>query len=119
MCIRDSVYAANYAVKAGEDIRAFETRFLLFNIWGRHVQTLTSTKITDVPTGEVHYCDGRWNLFSENDAGEHYASIAYLAVVRTASGQVVEANIEPVLAEAKQFSEKLTDLDLEPTPRPK
>jgi hypothetical protein len=113
------VYSSRYAVRALDDIRAFEVRFLIFNIWGRHVQTLTATEIADVSANDVRQCDGKWNLFSENEACEHYASIAYLATIRTGTGQVLEADIEPVIAEAKQLSSKFTDSDLEPTPRPR
>lgn len=111
------VYSSSYEIKALEDIRAFETRFLIFNIWGEHVQTLTSTEIADITAGSVRSYDGRWNLFSENEACKHYASISYLAVIRTASGQVLRADVEPVISEAKKFSSKFTDSDLEPTPR--
>ncbi len=112
-------YSASYAVKALAEIRAFEVRFLIFNLWGKHVHTLTATEIADLSAGEMRQCDGKWDLFDENEACEHYASIAYLAKIRTASGQVLEADIEPIIAEAKHFSSKFTDADLEPTPRPR
>ena len=110
------LYVAKYSLRALQDIAAFEVRFLLFNIWGRHVQTLSATEISDMPANSIRECDGRWHLFSENDACEHYASIAYTAVVRTSSGQVFESNPSPVLEEAKKFSSKFSDSDLEPTP---
>lgn len=109
------MYAAKCDVKAFEDIRAFEIRFLMFNIWGRHVQTLTAAEIADVSAGTIRQCKSEWNLFSENEACEHYASIAYLATIRTATGQVYDADSEIVIAEAKQFSAKFTATNLEPT----
>lgn len=110
------VYASRFAIKAIEGIRAFEVRFLLFNIWGRHVSTLSATEIADVSAGVVRPCESKWLLFSENEACEHYASIAYLATIRTFDGQVFEADHEPVLEEARRFSAKFADSDLEPTP---
>ena len=110
------IYASTFSVKALQDITAFEVRFLLFNIWGRHVQSLTSTEIADVPAGTIRNCDGKWLLYGENEACEHYASIAYTATIRTAAGQVYEMDPTPVLEEAKKFSSKFTDTDLEPTP---
>ena len=109
-------YTSKFAIKAIEDITAFEARFLLFNVWGRHVQTLTSTEIADVSAEHVQECDGKWLLFSENEACEHYASIAYIATIRTAAGQVYDMDTSPVLEEAKKFSSKFTTSDLEPTP---
>lgn len=113
-------YASWYSVTAFEDIRAFEVRFLLFNIWGKHVRTLSATEIADVKVGSVRSGDGKWRLFHENEAAEHYASIAFLATVRTASGQVFEADMTPIIQEARKFSSKFIDSDLEPTitPRP-
>ncbi|WP_145100182.1 hypothetical protein [Rosistilla carotiformis] len=113
------VYASRYSVKALEEIRAFETRFLVFNVWGRHVQTLSSSVIADVAAGATRQCASQWMLYDENEACEYYASIAYLATVRTASGHVFETNIAPILAEAKKFSSKFSADDLAPTPRPK
>ena len=110
------MYAAQCAVQALEDIRAFEIRFLTFNIWGRHVRTLIATEIADVSVGTIRQCNSEWNLFSENEACEHYASIAYLSTIRTATGQVYNADSERVITEAQRFSTKFTDIDLEPTP---
>lgn len=113
------VYASHYSIKALEDIRAFEIRFLLFNIWGRHVQTLSATEIADIAADSIKHCESKWNLYNENEASEYYASIAYLALIRTSAGVVVKADIEPVIAEGKRICSKLNDSDLEPTPRPR
>ncbi len=69
-------YSAGYAVKALEGICAFEVRFLLFNVWGRHVSTLTATDVSDLDAGATKPVKSRWNLYDENEASEHYASIA-------------------------------------------
>jgi hypothetical protein len=110
-------YTARYSIKTLEPIFAFEVRFLLFNVWGRHVTTLSATEILDMPEGTVRSFDAKWNLFSENEASKHYASIAYVAVIRDSFGKVLEADIQPVLTEARRFSERFSDSDLEPTPR--
>jgi hypothetical protein len=81
------------------------------------VKTLSATEILDMPAGTVRSFDGSWNLFSETEASEHYASIAYVAVIRDSFGKVLEADIQPVLAEARRFSERFSDSDLEPAPR--
>ena len=110
-------YIVRYSVKAVEPISALQVRFLLFNVWGRHVTTLSATEIVDMPEGTVRSFDGIWTVFSETEVKEHYASIAYIAVVRDSFGKVLEADIQPVLTEARRFSERFCDSDLEPTPR--
>lgn len=111
------VYKANYSLSLKEPVVAYEVRFLLFNIWGNHVKTLSDTDVIDLKAGETKTQDSSWNLYSENEASEYYASIAYVATVRLASGQVLKANPEPVLAEARKFSAKFQLADLEPTPK--
>jgi len=109
------VYSSSHAVRAIEEIRAFETRFLIFNIWGRHVRTLSTSEIADVASGKVRHCDSSWEVYSENEVAEHYASICFLAMVRTTSGLVFDADLEPVMIEARRFSTKFSANDLEPT----
>ena len=108
-------YLSKYAISATEEIRAFELRFLVFNIWGEHIRTLSSTHIEDVSAGAVVNYDGEWNLFSESEASEHYASIAYIATIRTSSGRVYKMDTHSIVLEARRFSEKFTDTNLEPT----
>lgn len=112
-------YAASYSIQASEDLRAVEVRFVLFNIWGRYVRTLGSTKIADIPATEVRHYSPKWNLYSENDeaeASEHYASIAFVSTVRTSAGKVLDADMACILEEGKRFSSKFAAADLEPTP---
>ena len=110
-------YKAKYSLSMKQPVVAFQVRFLLFDIWGNHVKTLSDTEIIDVAAGETKTQDSSWRLYSENEASEYYASIAYVATVRLASGQVLKANPEPVLAEARKFSAKFQLADLEPTPK--
>ena len=54
--------------------------------------------------------------YPENTAREFYASIAYIAQVRTKDGRVLKANTEAIIQEARKFSEKFSVSDLENTP---
>lgn len=108
-------YLSKYSIRANEAICAVELRFLVFSIWGEHIRTLSSTHIEDLSAGRVITYDGEWNLFSESEASEHYASIAYLAAIRTSSGRVYKMDTHSIVLEARKFSEKFTDTNLEPT----
>lgn len=109
-------YGAEYSIKTKEAISAIEVRFLTFDIWGNHVRNLSATGIQDVKAGVTQKFDAKWNEYSENRVSEYYASIAYIAQVRTADGRVVKANPETVLKEARKFSDKFSKSDLEPKP---
>jgi hypothetical protein len=116
---REYHYNAVLPVTVKEALSAVEIRVLVFNVFGDLVRSLSDTEIEDVPAGETRKFQPTWNIFNENEAAEHYASIAYIARVRTAAGRVLTADPAPVLAEARRFSAKLTAADLEPKPTPR
>ncbi len=109
------VYRADFDVRATEALSAIEIRFLTFDLWGEHVKTLSETEIVDFEAGEIVELSPRWNLFSENECSEHYASIAYVARVRTSTGQVLYADPTVVIEEARRFSDAFTSEDLSPS----
>jgi len=57
-----------------------------------------------------------WNAFTENEVSEYYASIAFVARVRTQGGRVFNADTMRVLEEARKFSRKFSPENLEPKP---
>lgn len=109
-------YLSDYFVVAKEPIAAIETRFLLLDVWGDLIRTLSATEVVDMETGPGKMFHGVWNLFSETEASKFHTSIAYIARVRTKSGRVIEGNPTAVLAEAKKLSKHLVEGDLEPKP---
>jgi hypothetical protein len=107
-------YEAHFSVLASESLSAIEIRFLTFDLWGEHVKTLSDTEIRDFNAGEEVELSPRWNIFSENECSEHYASITYIARVRTSTGQVLYADPSVVIEEALRFSNQFTSDDLNP-----
>jgi len=112
-------YKANYTIKVLKPLSAIEIRFLTFDIWGDHIRNLSSTQIIDLKEGETHDFDGKWNVFGENEASDYYASIAYIAQVRTKTGKVIKADPKTVIEEARKFSAKFAESDLESKPETK
>jgi hypothetical protein len=110
-------YSTKVTVETAEPVSAFEIRFLLFDIWGNHLKTLSMTEIMDVNAKKE--ISEQWNVFSENEVSEYYASIAFVARVRTQSGRVFEADMTRVLEEARKFSRKFSPENLEPAKPPK
>jgi len=108
-------YEIMYSLKALANIVAFEIRILTFDVWGNHVRNLTSTEIVDLKTGVRKPFKGKWNIYSENEVAEHYASIVYVAQVRTSNGRVLKPNPKIILEEAQKFSNKFAESDLEST----
>ncbi len=112
-------YNADYTVKANEDLTGVEVRYLTFDIWGGLLRNLSVTDIVDLKSGESRKLDAKWNVYSENEVSEDYASIAYITQVRTKTGRVIKADPSIVVQEAKKFSAKFKESDLEPEPKKK
>jgi hypothetical protein len=115
----DYYYQAEYKISARESLSAIEVRFLTFDVWGNPMRPLSATEVFDLKAGDSKEFTPRWNAYSENDVSDFYASIAYIARVRTATGKVLDASVPSVLEEAKKFSQKFTVQDLEPKPETK
>lgn len=111
----DYRYKTNFMIDVKESISAIEIRFLTFDIWGQHVRNLSLSEIRDVRPGQIKL-SGEWNLYSENECSDYYASIAYISRIRKANGQVIASDPSPVIQEAKKFSNKFSAADLEPKP---
>ncbi len=108
-------YDASYTVAAGnQGVRAFEVRFLVLDVFGERQRLLSSSVVTDVPPEGRSAQNPQWNLFSESDASTAYYSIAYVASVRTESGQIFRANMTDVLREIQKISGQITASDIKP-----
>ena len=77
----DWEYNAKFSIQVIEPISAVEVRFIPFNVWGKKDRTLTMTEISDLDVG-LHELDAKWRTF-ENDAVEHFASLAYVCRCKT------------------------------------
>lgn len=113
---RDSYrYESSVTIKVTEPVVAVEVRFILFDVWGERTRVLSFSDVRDFAVG-VHETDVSWDLFSEKEASEHYASIAYVATVRTKTGDVYRADSEDVISVAREYMEAFTDDLLEEEP---
>ena len=108
-------YIADYTIKVKESVVAFEVRFITFDVWGERTRGLSATDIKDFSPGN-HSLDAEWNLYSENEASKHYASIGYVATVRTGAGAVYRADIDAVTDAARKYMSDFTSdlLDEDP-----
>ena len=111
----DYKYTADYSILVHELVVAVEVRFIAFDVWGNRTRALSATDIKDFAPG-THEMDAVWNLFSENEASEHYASIAYVAMIRTETGEIYLADADAVTEVARQYMSDFTSdlLDEEP-----
>lgn len=111
-------YVAVGFAQPQEDIRAFEIRFLLFDVWGQHMQTLSSTEVTDLAAGSSVDLSkaGQWRAWSENDVSELLTVVAYVSAARTRAG-IWRADPKALLREVEKIKVRLTEQQLEPEKR--
>lgn len=115
---RDYRYKAAFIIEVKQPISAVEVRFLTFDLWGDHLHTLSMTEVKDFPPGTTPL-SATWgsSIFpSENEVSKYYASIAFIARARVATGKVFEASDSVVLGEARRLSKKFAPENLLPKP---
>lgn len=105
-------YQVPYQIKAKEPIAAFEIRVHVLDVFGRLLKTLSATEVGDFSESKTF--DATWRIWSENEAAEAFASVAYVAQVRTASGRVYEADRSAVFDQVRKVAKRITETDLEP-----
>jgi hypothetical protein len=98
------VYHAKVFAKAKHAISALEVRFLTFTVAGASGPTLRYSRVADMEAGEGLGAIGVWTPNSERESEECYASIAFVASVRTRDGRLLVAKLDPVIAEARHLS---------------
>jgi hypothetical protein len=100
------------SIDCKEPLSAVEIRIVTFDVWGQRMWTLYGSQVTDLKVGMNNLESMRW-YFTEHDVSGYYASIAYIARVRTAAGRIIDADPLPVIDEARKFSAKFAPSDLE------
>jgi hypothetical protein len=112
-------YRAHGAVQVSDcAVAAYEFRFLLFDIWGEHLRTLSGVEIRDLEKHSRYKDEYRWDLFDPTEGREYHASLGFIARVRTADARVLKADTAFVIREAQRFTERFTEADLDPqTPK--
>ena len=105
-------YIGMFAVFPGEAITALEIRSQIFDFFGRHQRTLSTTKVFDITS--KHQLQSEWRIFSENEASEAFTAVTYIAQARTSSGRVYVADPKAVFTLIRQVSSRITEAELEP-----
>ncbi len=102
-------------ITARKAVAAFEVRFMLFDIWGNHMKTLSGTELWDLKAGarlalsEV----GSWRAW-ETDVAKYLTAVGFIAHARTADGRPWAADTKALLREVDAVKLKLTQEQLEP-----
>jgi len=114
----DRAYSYNPSgtLECKTDIAAFEIRFMLFDIWGEHMSTLSGTQITDLKSGATLTLDkiGNWHAW-ENDVREMFTVVAFVARVRRLDGGGWAYDSKSVLNKIESVKLQLSEESLSPS----
>lgn len=77
------------------EVAAIEIRYLLFDVFGKHMKNLQNLEVRDLSVGPVSM-DGTWNALRENDLAEHLTTVTYVAKVRLSDGRIWIADFDQV-----------------------
>ncbi|MCB2197648.1 MAG: hypothetical protein KQH79_17445 [Bacteroidetes bacterium] len=106
--IKTSYYNSRYSLKQSgnittkQPISAYEIHYVLYDVFGEHLKTLRSVEVayTNGFTEISKY--GSWYA-NENQISEYLTCIAYVAKVRTASGEIWHFNVQSIKEELNKI----------------
>lgn len=77
------------SIAAREPLSAFEIRYVLYDVFGEYLETLSNTEVVDLKTkGSISLSDtGTW-VTSEGEVSKMLTVVSFVARVRTASGKI-------------------------------
>ena len=109
---------ASGSLAFSREVTALEVRFMIFDIWGRHIQTLSGTQVKDFSTKTLLDLSSIWSWDTyENQVSEYLTSVAFLARARYPDGTVWTFNPDAVFDKVKAITSELTKDELTPEKR--
>ena len=94
-------------------ISAFELRFLLFDIWGEHIRTLSDTEVSDL-TGRIALKDtASWTAW-HSDVSQVLTVVSFVGRVKRRDGTVWEYDPSSLLQQVEKIKVTLTEKELTP-----
>jgi hypothetical protein len=106
-------YQAEGSVRPSVPVQAYEIRFVLLDVFGSHMRTLSLSRISDVRESDLLGPQGHWRAW-ENDVSELLTVVAYVANVRLTDGSVWTFDPRAVLAQLEKIKAKVTEQQLAP-----
>lgn len=103
---REYLFTQSGRLSCTESVAAFELRYVLYDVFGRHLKTLSSITVRDIfPAGFVELGElGQWRGW-ENEVLSLHTVAVFVAHVRTGQGRIWRHN-------ERQLSDELARIEL-------
>jgi hypothetical protein len=98
-------------VSPKEAISAVELRYVLFDVWGERIRTLSSTRLVDSSTHVEFRGSNKW-LALESEVGQLVTVVSFVARVRTAEGGVWTFDPNRMASRLEELGLNAAPLDL-------
>lgn len=106
---REFLFTQSGKLRSFEGLSAFEVRYVLYDMFGRHLKTLSSVSVKDIPPAKIIELNefGQWRGW-ENEVASLFSVVAFVAHVRTAEGRIWRHK-------ERQLSDELARIELAAT----
>ena len=94
-------------------IAAVEVRYMLFDVWGEHLSTLTMTKMADTSTTFDLRDGSGWPAW-ENEVAQLVTVVAFIARVRLENGQIWSYDPDRLTSEVRSLGLNVVPVQLVP-----
>jgi len=113
---RSYSYRPTGTAKATENLSAIEIRYLLFDMFGNHIKTLSGTEVADVASGASIQLKeiGSWRAW-EIEVSKLLTIVSFVGNARTANGRVWKYREKPISEELNKIRLSVTSGVLDPT----
>jgi hypothetical protein len=108
------LYKASCSIVPDQAIDAYELKFVVFDVFGRHVRTLVADAIRPIASKDSIFVSGTWKLYSENEVGLHHMSIAYISRLKPTTGRVIAADEKVVATAIRKLNSAFEEAQLAP-----
>jgi hypothetical protein len=101
---REYNYIPEVSISTKEKVAALDIRFLLYDVFGDHIKTITCTQVADIQTGATIELKniGSWRAL-ENEISGLLTVVCFVAQVRTSTGIVWKFNAKLIDAELSKI----------------
>ena len=113
---REYKYIPDGSAYAKETVTAFDIRFLLYDIFGNYIKTLTGKQVKDIQMGTTIELEniGNWRTW-ENEVSDLLTIVSFVAQVRSSSGVIWKCDTKLLSEELSKNKFKISNEYFEPS----
>jgi hypothetical protein len=108
--------AGGLLISDNATLAAVEVRFMLFDVWGDHMKTLSYDEVKDIKPSLVLDLSkgGNWHA-GENDVSQYLTCVAFIARVRRSDGGGWGMDSQTIKSKVEELKLKLSNEALSPS----